>query len=432
MTEPLFPERLVVEPTTRCNLACPGCVKHTQGWAHGDGHLDPAAFAALEPVVARCSRLVFSGIGEPLLHPHLVDLVALARRWNPQVRIGLQSNGMLVTPALARELVAAGLDEVAFSVDAVDDRLLSRLRPGATVEGIARALALVAEASRALGRAVRLGVEVVLAAATVDHLPVVIDWSGAHGARFAILSHRIPYAPADAAETLLSFVSQRALDFARAALAELLAQGLDVRRLDQAYYHPFPGPQERRIKAAVQAMLAAARQAGVEVPLGRAVRALAPEAEARRRRLAASLAQAQAAAQAWGMELALPAEAVLEPGACPFVATPTLMLAQDGALSPCHLLWHDALVHPEGQPVRVRRRILGRLPEDDPVAVWRSPAAQGFRQQAQGGFARCFDCNVLPCNFVDGHVEPFAADCYGAAVPCGICPWVGGGCACLG
>ncbi len=427
-----LPERLVVEVTTRCNLACPGCVKHTQGWGHGDGHLDPAVLQALRPLVEGCQTLILSGIGEPLLHPRLVDMVAWARQWNPRARIGFQSNAMLVTAELARELVEAGIDTVAVSLDAVEEGLLSVLRPGATVEGIARALAMLAEAARAQGRRLRLGAEVVLSVANLEHLPDILLWCGRHGVQFVLLSHRIPYAPEDADQTLFTFISQRALDFARVALGELLAQGLHVRRLDQAFYHPFPGPEERRIKQAVQKMLAAAREAGIEVPLGRVVRALSPEAEAQRQRLAAILAQAKARAEAQGIDLWIPPQAVQEPVSCPFEATSTLLVAQDGALSPCHFLWHDAEIYPEGQRVRVQRHVLGRLPEDDPVAVWRSSAVRQFRQQARGGFARCFDCNVLTCNFVDGMPDPFVADCYGMTVPCGICPWVGGGFMCLG
>jgi hypothetical protein len=46
-------------------------------------------------------------------------------------------------------------------------------------------------------------------------------------------------------------------------------------------------------------------------------------------------------------------------------------------------------------------------------------------------YARCGDCGVAPCDYVQGLLEPFAKDCYGAVVPCGICPWSGGGFACL-
>lgn len=427
-----FPARVVVEVTTRCNLACPSCVKHTQGWDLPDAHMAPEVFAALRPVIAQCQSLVLSGIGEPLLHPRLVEWVAQAKAWNPGVRVGFQSNGMLLTQKLARELVAAGVDQVAFSVDAQEDAVLGRLRPGATVEGIAQAFVHMRSAARSRGRQVRLGAELVLSQNNLAFVADAVDWCGRQGADFVILSHLIPYRKEDAAQSLYTAVSQRALDFARAALAEFVDQGLNMRRLDQVYYHPFPGPKERQWVAAVRAMLTAAQREGVEVPLSRVVRALEPEAVTRRNAVARVLGQVQQVAARHGMEVELPATAVQEPGACPFVATPTLAVAQDGSLSPCHFVWHNAVVYPEGQAVAVARRILGRLPADDPAAVWNSPQARRFRAQAQGSFARCFDCNVVPCNFVDGSPEPFVADCYGAEVPCGVCPWVGGGFACLG
>ncbi|MEJ5243376.1 MAG: radical SAM protein [Desulfomicrobiaceae bacterium] len=428
----VFPARVLVEVTTRCNLACPSCVKHTQGWDLPEAHMAPEVFAALRPVIAQCQSLVLSGIGEPLLHPLLVEWVAQAKAWNPRVRVGFQSNGMLLTQKLARELVAAGLDQVAFSVDARENALLGALRPGATVEGIAQAFVHMRSAARSLGRQVRLGAELVLSQSNLALVADVVDWCGQQGVDFVILSHLIPYRKEDAAQSLHTVISQRALDFARTALAAFVDQGLNVRRLDQAYYHPFPGPKERQLVAAVRSMLAAAQKAGVEIPLGRVVRALEPEAVAQRSEVLRAFEQVQQVAARYGMAVDLPATVMQEPGACPFVATPTLAVAQDGALSPCHFVWHGAVVYPEGQAVAVKRRILGRLPADDPVAVWNSPQARRFREQAQGSFARCFDCNVVPCNFVDGSLEPFVADCYGAEVPCGVCPWVGGGFACLG
>ena len=71
--EPVFdtlPSTLHVEATTRCNLRCRMCVKHTDGGGIAEGDLSPQVFEALLPVLPVVDRLLLNGIGEPLLHPH--------------------------------------------------------------------------------------------------------------------------------------------------------------------------------------------------------------------------------------------------------------------------------------------------------------------------------------------------------------------------
>jgi hypothetical protein len=66
------------------------------------------------------------------------------------------------------------------------------------------------------------------------------------------------------------------------------------------------------------------------------------------------------------------------------------------------------------------------------MEVWSRDEFARFRAEALNEeYARCGDCSVAPCDHVQGVLKPFEKDCYGQGVPCGICPWSGGGFACL-
>jgi MoaA/NifB/PqqE/SkfB family radical SAM enzyme len=70
-------------------------------------------------------EVVFSG-GEPLLHEHIVDIIALYSRKG--FRVGLASNGVLVTKEAAGHLAEAGLASIQLSFDSVNPQTHDFLR----------------------------------------------------------------------------------------------------------------------------------------------------------------------------------------------------------------------------------------------------------------------------------------------------------------
>jgi len=106
-----------LEPTMKCNLACEGCYR-----ANVNQHksLDEVA---KELDVFESYRNV-DGIsvagGEPLTHPHIVDIVRMvaARGWKPVVN----TNGLALNEELARDLKKAGLTGFTFHIDSKQGR----------------------------------------------------------------------------------------------------------------------------------------------------------------------------------------------------------------------------------------------------------------------------------------------------------------------
>jgi len=138
------PETLYVEPTNRCNLRCTTCPR---SFFPGEPPADMPADRFLQVLdqVPTAKRIVLHGMGEPLLHPRIGELVRLAKGHGAKVLFN--TNGLLLTGKVSALLVDAGLDELRVSVDMPDPRKYAKVREGgrlsvvyANVEGMNRTL----------------------------------------------------------------------------------------------------------------------------------------------------------------------------------------------------------------------------------------------------------------------------------------------------
>ena len=133
--------------TEGCNLACRHCWLAPSHDPQGakKAVLAPALFetALAEALPLGLGAVKLTG-GEPLLHPELLRLVGAARAHD--LRVTIETNGVLLTPALAGELAALGVGFVAVSIDAADAALHDEIRGvrGAHEKAVAAVRALVA------------------------------------------------------------------------------------------------------------------------------------------------------------------------------------------------------------------------------------------------------------------------------------------------
>jgi radical SAM protein with 4Fe4S-binding SPASM domain len=127
--EPVFAN---IEITTRCNLSCAHCARSFVKTPGEDMPLE--RFRQVLSLLPHAYRVTLVGLGEPLLHPRIADLVAEAASRGR--RVGLVTNAMLLDRDQARALLAAGLHSIAFSIDAPDQELASEIRPGTDLERV--------------------------------------------------------------------------------------------------------------------------------------------------------------------------------------------------------------------------------------------------------------------------------------------------------
>ena len=126
-----------VETSFACNLACAMCPwKGLRGQSGGGGLMDAPVWAALRPHLPSVVEVDFSGGGEPLLHPHLADWIAEAKRAG--CRAGFLSNGSLLDEAAASRMIAAGADWIGLSAEGARAETYEGIRRGADFETFCR------------------------------------------------------------------------------------------------------------------------------------------------------------------------------------------------------------------------------------------------------------------------------------------------------
>lgn len=145
-TEPPF-DYLRVSVTERCQLHCPYCRPRGYEFAGAEtdsqgnhapgtlGHRELFECCAAICAVAPVRKIRLSG-GEPLLHPHLPDLVAALAGLPGRPEVVATTNGLLLAQRAA-QLRAAGLSRLNVSLDTADRKTYQRLTG---VDGLPRVL----------------------------------------------------------------------------------------------------------------------------------------------------------------------------------------------------------------------------------------------------------------------------------------------------
>ena len=107
--------KLYIEPTTKCNLNCKMCFRHT--WFD-----EPMCDLSLEDfrrVIDTMPKTVetvfFGGMGEPLFHKDILEMIRLAAEKG--VEVELLTNGTLLTEKMIHGILDAGLTRLWISID---------------------------------------------------------------------------------------------------------------------------------------------------------------------------------------------------------------------------------------------------------------------------------------------------------------------------
>jgi radical SAM protein with 4Fe4S-binding SPASM domain len=230
---PPLPRELQLEVTGACNLRCPMClVSHRPALSRSTA-VDLGRFRELVDAIPGLERVTLHGLGEPLLCPDLVPMVAYASARG--IRVGFNTNGLLLTRARAEELVTAGVGWLHVSVDAPTADTYAGIRRGgdlARLEGNVRTLV---EVVRAAGAGTPdLCLVAVAMRRTLAELPDLVrlarDW-GVGRLWVQGLSHSFADAdPASGYRRLREFVAEEALwsDDAPAETAQVMESAREL------------------------------------------------------------------------------------------------------------------------------------------------------------------------------------------------------------
>ncbi len=123
-----LPRHLYIEVTNHCNSLCISCPLTYDHFLpiEPKQHLSWENFRRIVDPLPRLDRVVLHGIGEPLLNRDLPRFIAHLKERGAYVLFN--SNGVLLDQKRGDALVAAGLDELRVSIDAVTPALYAKLR----------------------------------------------------------------------------------------------------------------------------------------------------------------------------------------------------------------------------------------------------------------------------------------------------------------
>lgn len=422
------PSKLFVEVTTRCNMRCAMCVKQTERGGSLEGDLSMTVFEALAPAFPGLEALILNGVGEPLLHPRLEEMIRAARERMPgKAWVGFQSNGLLLTDARAVSLASAGLDRVCFSIDGVSPETFRKVRAGGEIEGVERALAAMAAAKRRCGRAdLQVGVEFVVMRGNLRELPEALRWSAARGATFAIVTHVLPYDLHHGKETAFDMSTDEAIAIFRKWEEKARGESLEIRRYFEILWKYSKTPEEAGVLRLVEAMKADAMGRGVFLDMKKLLSADRERID----EVEDVFALAAEVARKAGLDLRLPGVSLKEKRKCSFVEEGSAFVSWKGAVSPCYFLWHRYSCFAHGWKQPVHPKVFGALDTREILEIWNDREFRTFRENVvRYDYPYCSSCSLAPCDYVQ--TEEFEQDCHIRNVQCGSCMWCMGVFQCL-
>jgi tungsten cofactor oxidoreducase radical SAM maturase len=203
--------KLYVEPTTLCNLHCRTCIRNV--WETPQTHMEMETFRRLAEQAKAfpdLQRVIFTGLGEPLTHPHILDMVRMVREAGLAVTIG--TNGLLLDKAMSRELIELGVDRLVVSLDGVRPETYASVR-GAALSGVLQHIRDLNEAKREMGSlSPALGIEFVALRSNVGELADLTGLASRLGATRVLVSNILAYTDEMRSEILYGYEPRRPLD----------------------------------------------------------------------------------------------------------------------------------------------------------------------------------------------------------------------------
>ena len=358
-------KRLYIEPTSRCNLRCAMCFRNS--WiGESTGDMDEEAFrAVMEHLPASVDTIFFGGMGEPLAHPHIVDMVRAASASGR--RTELLSNGSLLDEAHAAALLDAGLDMLWLSVDGFKEERYESIRRNGHLATLKQHIMTFNQLRFALNREVKLGLAFVVMKSNVQELADLPYFASYYRVNEVNISHAIPTDEHTESELLYRNVIGSDLG------------GDNV---------PPSAPR-------------------IHLPL---MDWTQPGA-----------AQAAAGLLSAGMcEIFLSGQRLHRPAPrCRFIDDGIAFVRHDGFVAPCMSLLRTSRLYWGGKTRVNQHHFFGNVRDTPLDTIWNSPDYAAFRSKVRNfEFSPC--CRCSQCD----NWENSLPDCYGNNTPtCGACLW---------
>ena len=358
-------KKLYIEPTARCNLRCKMCFRNS--WKNEIiGDMRPETFRkAMTTMPDSVETVFFGGMGEPLAHPDIVEMVRTASSLGK--RVELLSNGTLLDARRTAELLDAGLDMLWLSIDALDDGRYAQIRRNSQLALVKEHIVEFNRQRARLDRTVRLGVAFVVMKSNAHELALLPYFSTYYKVNEVNISNVIPTDEHTASEVLYNNV------------------------VDWGLGDPAPMESSPRIHLPLMDWQDPAAQEG----------------------LRSLLSTSMCSVYLSGQRVSRAARH------CRFIDEGMAFVKFDGHVSPCMSLLRNATLYWRQKQRETRSHFFGDLAEQGLDEIWNAPDYADFRRRVRNfEFSPCYRCSLCE-NWEQG-----LTDCYGNDAPtCGGCLW---------
>jgi pyruvate-formate lyase-activating enzyme len=126
--EPRLPYRgMLLENTVRCNIDCIGCDRQSAARIRTTQQMDMARLSRMADLVHELGlqQLFYLNLGEPFLSPTIAQEMPLLRAKNPDCRIVISTNAIILNNDVKRE-AALHASHIFFSIAGINDAMLKK------------------------------------------------------------------------------------------------------------------------------------------------------------------------------------------------------------------------------------------------------------------------------------------------------------------
>ena len=118
---------MLLENTVRCNIDCIGCDRQSAARIRTTTQMDLDKLSRMADLVHELGlqQLFYLNLGEPFLSPNIGQELPLLRRKNPNCRIVISTNGIILNSDARRE-AALSASHIFFSIAGISDPMLKK------------------------------------------------------------------------------------------------------------------------------------------------------------------------------------------------------------------------------------------------------------------------------------------------------------------
>ena len=335
--------KVYIEPTNRCNLECRTCMRRV--WDETLGEMSPSTFARILEglsVFSPAPTIFFGGLGEPLAHPNIVEMVGQAKDLAGSVE--LITNGTMLTREMSRRLIDAGLDMLWVSLDGATPESYTDVRLGAALpEVLANIVAFRDARQTEYTQKAHIGIVFVAMKRNIADLPSLLTLSSQMGAKRFLVSNVLPYT-AEMREEIL--YSRGLMDVAYGSYLELPIMDVSKTTL---------GPISQALRSSQSVAFTGNRLKDTK-------------------------------------------------NRCPFIQSQATAISWEGDISPCLPLLHSHVSFLDKRERFSRRNVIGNVNKIALQDLWNAPEYITFRERVQlFDFSPCALCGG--CELAEGNEE---------------------------